>query len=94
MAFLPVAFTHGAQYIMMMSVVSGRSSRGVLGLLTMCAVGVGAGLALNAMRVWPALLVTMGITQVHFLVDARVWRLREPRQRAIMRDRFDFLLTA
>ena len=94
MAFLPVAFTHGAQYIMMMSVVSGRSSRGVLGLLTMCAVGVGAGLALNAMKVWPALLVAMGITQVHFLVDARVWRLREPRQRAIMRDRFDFLLTA
>jgi hypothetical protein len=93
-AFLPVAMTHGAQYIMMMSVVSGRSSRGVLGLLTMCAVGVGAGFMLDAMRAWPVILVATGITQVHFLVDAKVWRLREQRQRAIMRDRFDFLLAA
>ena len=94
MAFLPLAMAHGAQYILMMSVVSGRSARGVLGFLVMCAVGVVAGLGLDAMRAWPVILVATGIVQVHFLIDAKVWRLREKRQRAIMNDRFDFLLAA
>ena len=60
----------------------------------MCAVGVVAGLGLDAMKGWPVILVATGLTQVHFLVDAKVWRLREKRQRAIMNDRFDFLLAA
>lgn len=91
MAFLPPAMAHGAQYILMMSVVSGRSSLGWLGLLSMCAVGVAVGLMMNAMAAWPAILITTGLVEVHFLVDAKVWRLREQRQRAIMHDRFDFL---
>jgi len=94
MGFLPVAMAHGAQYILMMSVVSGRSARGVLGFALMCAVGVVAGLGLDAMRAWPVILASIGLVQVHFLVDAKVWRLREKRQRAIMNDRFDFLLAA
>ena len=94
MGFLPVAMAHGAQYILMMSVVSGRSARGVLGFVLMCAVGVVAGLGLDAMKGWPLILVATALTQVHFLVDAKVWRLREKRQRAIMNDRFDFLLAA
>jgi hypothetical protein len=92
MAFFPVAVAHGAQYILMMMVVSGRSSRGLIGLGIMCAVAAVAGLAMDAMRVWPVILLATGLTQVHFLVDAKVWRLREQRQRAIMNDRFDFLL--
>ncbi len=94
MGFLPLAMAHGAQYILMMSVVSGRSARGVLGFVVMCAIGVVAGLGLDAMRMWPVILLGTGIVQVHFLVDAKVWRLREKRQRAIMNDRFDFLLAA
>lgn len=94
LAFLPYAIAHGAQYILMMSVLSGRSRRGWLALLTMCGLGVSIGLALNTLTAWPAILVATGITQVHFLVDAKVWRLREQRQRAIMNDRFDFLLAA
>ncbi len=94
MAFLPPAMAHGAQYILMMSVVSGRSSRGWLGLLTMCTVGVAVGLVINSMLAWPAILLATGLVEVHFLVDAKVWRLREQRQRAIMNDRFDFLLAA
>ncbi|MGH7789021.1 MAG: hypothetical protein ACRERC_19270 [Candidatus Binatia bacterium] len=92
MGFLPIATAHGAQYILMMSVVSGRSARGVLGFVLMCTVGVVAGLGLDAMKAWPVILAATGLVQVHFLVDAKVWRLREKRQRAIMHDRFDFLL--
>ena len=94
MAFFPLAVAHGAQYILMMMVVSGRSSRGLIGLGIMCAVAAVAGLAMDAMRVWPVILLATGLVQVHFLVDAKVWRLREQRQRAIMNDRFDFLLAA
>jgi len=94
MAFFPYAIAHGAQYILMMSVVSGRSSRGWQALLGMCAIGIGSGLLLELMRPWPAILLATGFTEVHFLVDAKTWRLREPRQRAIMHDRFDFLLAA
>jgi len=79
---------------LMMSVVSGRSSRGWLGLLTMCAVGATVGLVINSMTTWPAILLATGIVEVHFLIDAKVWRLREQRQRKIMNDRFDFLLAA
>lgn len=92
LSFLPYAIAHGAQYILMMTVVSGRSSRGLLALLTMCGLGVGLGYAMNQMTAWPLLLIAGGLTQVHFLIDAKVWRLREPRQRAIMNQRFDFLL--
>jgi hypothetical protein len=94
LAFLPNAVTHGAQYILMMAVLSGRSSRGWVALLTMCTLGVTLGYAVNYLRAWPLSLLAMGITQVHFLIDAKVWRLREPRQRAIMNERFDFLLAA
>jgi len=33
-----------------------------------------------------------GLVQLQFQVDSKVWRLREPRQRAIMNDRLEFLL--
>ena len=92
LAFLPYAIAHGAQYILMMSVLSGRSSRGWVALLTMCALGATIGYTIDSMRTWPVVLAYTGIVQVHFLLDAKVWRLREPQQRAIMNDRFDFLL--
>lgn len=91
-AFLPLAIAHGAQYILMMSVMSGRSRRGWLGLALMGVLGLGLGLTLDAMRSWPLVLAGIGLVQVHFLLDAKVWRLREPRQRAIVNERFDFLL--
>lgn len=93
LGFLPYAMAHGAQYILMMSVLSGRSSRGWIALLTMVVLAVSLGYGLDSMRPWPWILVATGLVQVHFLLDAKVWRLREPQQRAIMNQRFDFLLT-
>lgn len=92
LAFVPYAAAHGAQYIMMMSVLSGRSRRGWAALFTMCALAVTVGYAIDFSRSWPIVLALTGFVPVHFLLDAKVWRLREPRQRAIMNDRFDFLL--
>ena len=93
-AFVPIAIAHGAQYIFMMSVLSGRSRRGWLAFLTMCVLGLTIGGVLNTMGAWPVILVVTGATQVHFLLDAKVWRLSEPRQRAILSERFDFLFAA
>jgi hypothetical protein len=91
-AFIPLATAHGAQYLLMMGIISGRSSRSWLAVGLFFAVCVGAGVGLKALSTgpWPLALIAFGITQVHFLVDAKVWRLREPRQREIMGERFDF----
>lgn len=92
--FLPLAIAHGAQYLLMMGIVSGRSSRSWWGLGLFFAACVGAGATLEAMRywAWPYPLIGIGLVWVHFIVDAKVWRLREPLQREIMHDRFDFFL--
>jgi hypothetical protein len=92
LGFMPYAIAHGAQYILMMSVLSGRSSRGWLAFLTMCALGATLGFAMDSMRSWWAMTVSIAFVEVHFLIDAKVWRLREPPQRAIINRRFDFLL--
>lgn len=91
-AFMPLAIAHGAQYLLMMGIVSGRSSRSWVGVGLLFAVCVGAGIGLKALSTgpWPLALIGFGLVQVHFLVDAKVWRLREPRQREIMSERFDF----
>jgi hypothetical protein len=60
----------------------------------MCGLGAVIGLGIDSMKAWPLIFVYMGIVEVHFMVDAKVWRLREPQQRAIMNDRFDFLLAS
>ena len=90
--FLPLAVAHGAQYVFMMMILSARSSRRWLGLVAMCALGAGIGYVLDSVKQLPAILLAVGVVQVHFLLDAKVWRLREPQQRAIMNRRFDFLL--
>jgi hypothetical protein len=92
MAFLPLAVAHGAQYVYMMTILSGHSNRRWLGTVAMCALGAGIGLTLDSMKEFPAILAMIGIVQVHFLVDAKVWRLREPQQRVILKQRFAFLL--
>ena len=35
--------------------------------------------------------IMLALTIVHILIDAKLWRLREPLQRGIIRERFDFV---
>lgn len=97
-AFIPLAVAHGAQYILMMTVVSRRSRRGWRGVGVMVLVGAAIGLSMHfALQTEYDLhlaLFTTGVVMIHFVVDAKLWRLREPEQRDIMMRRFSFLAPA
>lgn len=90
--FWSYAIAHGAQYLIFMAVVSGNRKRGAFGLavlvLISAAMYVGFGY-LNGSARGPA--VYTGLVMSHFLIDAKVWRVREPLQRALIRDRFSFV---
>src|SRR5215813_2839765 len=92
-------FAHPLQYIVMMLYLAGDRKQGRL--LPRFAWLVTTGVAL-----WTAihftqgpfaglsLALAFGVTQIHFLVDAGVWRLALAPQRRIVADSFDFLFTA
>ena len=65
---------------------------GSFAVIVMAVLGGAIGFGLYSLPALPALLAATGVVQVHFLLDAKVWRLSDPRQRAIMNRRFDFLL--
>ena len=82
---------HGAQYLVIMGVTSKRAPHAwtrIVGI-TVAATGLGAA-AFQLPRLVLAQTYT-GIVVWHFLVDARLWRLRDPSVRAIVSRRFDFL---
>jgi hypothetical protein len=90
-AFWPYAMAHGAQYLVIMGVTSRRAPHAWtrIGGVAVLALALGAA----AFRL-PRLLLAqgyMGVVVWHFLADARLWRLRDPVVRAIVRRRFSFL---
>jgi hypothetical protein len=100
-ATLSYAMAHGLQYLVFMGVVSvGRRSpvASVLMLLALATVGA---FALNAAVVAPDIAdfpwgfaaygAFLGAVMAHFVLDAGVWRLREPFQRGYMRKKFYFV---
>jgi hypothetical protein len=92
-AVVGFASAHGAQYLLMMSVTAERSKLGwwALGVVALGAVIWWKLSALMAVSGY-LFMIVIGITMVHFLIDAKLWRLREPEQRAIVRERFSFLM--
>ena len=90
--FWSYAMAHGAQYVIFMIVVAGRCRHGLVGLaalvLVFAAMYVGFG-HLNGSTSGSAFYT--GLVMSHFLIDAKIWRLREPLQRDIMRERFAFI---
>lgn len=90
---------HGAQYLLMIGhVAAGRSRRQVATwtlVLAMLVVGGGHLLDRASLQNGTDLRwlygMGLGITAAHFIIDAGVWRLRDPDQRAWMRERFAFL---
>jgi hypothetical protein len=92
--FWPYALAHGAQYLVFMAITSRRSAFGWVGFAAFAATAVVLGAVTFAV---PGILWAQAYTGVivwHFLADARLWRLRDPEVRAIVRRRFDFLFTA
>ena len=90
--FWSYAIAHGAQYLIFMSVVSGNRKRGAVGLavlvLSFAAMYMGLSYLNGSAR---GAAVYTGLVMSHFLIDAKVWRIREPLQRALIQDRFSFV---
>ena len=90
---------HGAQYLLMAGHLAAGRSRLVaarwIAALAVLVVVAGqlleetGGLADGGLR-W-LFGLGLGVTAAHFIVDAGLWRLREPDQRSWMRERFAFL---
>ncbi|MCW5624697.1 MAG: hypothetical protein KIT73_08290 [Burkholderiales bacterium] len=91
-AFWSYALAHGFQYLLMVYIVSGRSRTPWLALpIFVVAVAVG-GWFLNRMGGNHALFICgILLTWVHFVLDARLWRMRDAGARQFLRDRFSFI---
>ncbi|MGH7925477.1 MAG: hypothetical protein ACREQH_12895 [Candidatus Binatus sp.] len=91
--FQSFAIAHGAQYLIFIAVVSGNRKRGArLAVLALSFAAMYAGFDyLNSSA--QGVAVYTGFVMSHFLIDAKVWKLREPLQGALMRERFNFIFT-
>lgn len=90
-AFWPYAMAHGAQYLVIMGVTSRRAPHAWTKIAGIAVAATGLGAAAFQL---PKLVLAqsyMGVVVWHFLADARLWRLRDPLVRAIVRRRFDFV---
>ena len=90
-AFWPYAIAHGLQYLVMMAVVSRGSRMGLGGLVIAMGLAIPLGIVAISMSTAPLAQAYVGIVMWHFLADARLWRLRDPLVRGIVRQRFSFL---
>jgi hypothetical protein len=88
------AIGHGAQYLILIGLLSRRAIFGWVGVTLVLAVGLAAWWLPSLVEgsgVWAA--VINGLTVGHFLIDAKTWRMREQPQSTLLRDRLDFLFS-
>jgi hypothetical protein len=100
-ATLSYAVAHGLQYMVFMAVVALGRPNPVASLAMLLGLATLGALALNAAILAPgwsdldygyALYgAFVGVTMSHFVLDAGLWRLREPFQRRYMRQKFHFV---
>jgi hypothetical protein len=92
---------HGLQYFVFMSFVSAGEHSRIVSFAKLFIIAAIGGLFLNHASDAAAWLTVpyssalfglfIGIVMTHFLLDAGIWRLREPFQRGYMRRKFDFV---
>ena len=90
-AFFPYAIAHGLQYLLMMTVVSRGSKFGRMGPLLLAGLAVPLGMIVYSAPTLPLMQAYTGIVMWHFLADAKLWRLRDPMVRSVIKQRFGFL---
>jgi hypothetical protein len=94
---------HGLQYLLLVGLVAAARSRGkrpAVGLTLLLNLGLLGGILLsaashlhNAPAVGRAVFgAYLGVVMTHFVIDAGIWRLREPFPRAFMTSRVPFLV--
>lgn len=89
------ASAHGLQYLVFMAIVGIDRRQLARTLLVMLSIAVPGSLLLvelisNGQGGWLGSLF-IGLVMSHFVIDAGIWRLREPFQRAYMRRKFAFI---
>lgn len=100
-AIASFALAHGLQYLVFMGVVSTAKRDTVLSVVALLGIAtIGAVLLdmakdaaayMNSPYVLALSGAFYGATMAHFVLDAGIWRLREPFQRRYIRDRFSFV---
>jgi hypothetical protein len=92
---------HGLQYFVFMSFVS-AGKKGTMGsFVKLCVIAACGGIFLDHASEASTWLASpyagaiyglfIGLVMTHFVLDAGIWRLREPFQRSYMRKKFDFV---
>jgi hypothetical protein len=90
--FWSYAIAHGAQYLIFMFVISANQKRSIVGaLLFLLALTAAMMVIVHLNSFKSGVAIYTGLVMGHFLIDAKVWRLREPLQRDLIRSRFGFI---
>lgn len=99
-ALVGYAMAHGLQYIVLMGFISARHGRADQ-LVKLLVIATFGGIILGNLSHMQSLAgipyamaaygAFMGVVMSHFVLDAGIWRLREPFQRAYMREKFAFI---
>ncbi|MEM7386478.1 MAG: hypothetical protein AAF514_16170 [Verrucomicrobiota bacterium] len=91
-AFWSYAIAHGFQYLLMVFTMAGGTRPSLTIVIAFVASVVGGGFFLHRLAGNQALfLCGILLTWVHFILDAKLWRMSEPGPRKLLRGRFSFL---
>lgn len=91
-SFWSYAIAHGAQYLIFLAVLSTGHRFAVVGPVILIGISVATWMVFDRLANAPATAaIYVGIVMAHFLIDAKLWRLREPTQRGLIRERFAFI---
>ncbi|MEM6979599.1 MAG: hypothetical protein AAF539_07995 [Planctomycetota bacterium] len=91
-AFWSYAMAHGFQYLPMVFTVAGGAKPSWKVAITFVISVVIGGFALHRLAGNQALFLSgILLTWVHFILDARIWRMTNPDSRKLLRERFEFL---
>ena len=91
-AFWSYAIAHGLQYLLMVGIVSAQTGRRLFALPIFVLSAIAGGWVLDRFGGHHALFICgILLTWVHFVLDARLWRMSEPLARQFLRRRFAFI---
>lgn len=91
-AFWSYAIAHGFQYLIMVPLLITGARMQIGKVIAFLACVIAGGLFLHKLAGNHALfLCGIFLTWVHFVLDAKLWRMSEPAQRNLIRERFAYL---
>ncbi|MCP4194825.1 MAG: hypothetical protein GY768_29840 [Planctomycetaceae bacterium] len=93
-AFWSYALAHGFQYLLMVFMVAGGATFSPLIIGAFLVSVAGGGYLLHSLVGNQALFICgILLTWIHFVLDAKLWRMSEPEIRQLLRQRFGFLFS-